>query len=421
MVRKAVLIIGGGPAGLMAAEVLAKAGHRVTLCDAMPSLGRKFLLAGKSGLNITHSEPYERFRARFGEANAHLAAALDCFTPDDVRAWAQDLGTSTFVGSSGRVFPTVMKASPLLRAWLKRLQAEGVILLTRHRFLRFDAGVPILATPEGEMPRPADAVLLALGGASWPRLGSDASWVDGLKAVGVPVAPFQPANCGFDIAWSDRFRQRFQGAPVKAVRATSAAGESQGEFVISRHGIEGSLVYAHAAALRDQLARDGQAALLLDLAPGRSERRIEDNLLRQPPKTSLSNRLRKAAGLDGVKVALFNECRSTARLAPSHAGAVSPQPHDGSTGSAADIAGLIKRLPLAVLRPRPIEEAISSAGGISWDGLDPNFMLRAMPGVFAAGEMLDWEAPTGGYLLTACLATGRAAGRGIDAWLTSRA
>ena len=421
MVRKAVLIIGGGPAGLMAAEVLAAAGHRVTVCEAMPSFGRKFLLAGKSGLNITHSEPYDRFRLRFGAANARLASALDGFAPTDVRAWALELGTETFIGSSGRVFPTVMKASPLLRAWLKRLQAAGVVLLPRHRFLRFDQGVPIFATPEGEMPQPADAVLLALGGASWPRLGSDAAWVDGLREKGVTIADFRPANCGFDVAWTERFRERFEGAPVKAVRALSAAGESQGEFVISRHGIEGSLVYAHAAALRDQLASDGRAAFLLDLAPGRSDRQIEDALLRQPSKTSLSNRLRKAAGLDGVKIALFNECRAMTRLASSDAGAGSPQLLDGSAASAADIARLVKSLPLPVLRPRPIEEAISSAGGLSWDGVDENYMLEAMPGVFAAGEMLDWEAPTGGYLLTACFATGRAAAHGIHDWLTSRA
>jgi uncharacterized flavoprotein (TIGR03862 family) len=366
----------------------------------MPTLGRKFLLAGKSGLNITHSEAYSRFRSRFGAANARLAAALDAFTPDDVRAWAAALGTETFTGTSGRVFPTVMKASPLLRAFLQQLTDKGVTLLPRHRWISLQDGKCLFATPEGERTIAADAVLLALGGASWPKLGSDAAWVQPLRQMGVEITDFQPANCGFDVAWSDGFRDRFAGEPVKSVTATSAAGTVSGEFVISRHGIEGSLVYAHSSVLRDQLVQTGSAVLTLDLAPGRDRDKIAAALSRLPSKVSLSNRLRKAAGIDGVKAALLREWADGADFA-----------------GAEPLAGRIKALPVPVLRPRPIAEAISSAGGICFDALDENYMLKALPGTFCAGEMIDWEAPTGGYLLTACFATGRAAGRGISAWL----
>ncbi|MFC3074003.1 TIGR03862 family flavoprotein [Shinella pollutisoli] len=395
-------IVGGGPAGLMAAEALSALGHAVTVLEAMPTVGRKFLLAGKSGLNLTHSEPYDRFVTRFGAAGERLRAALDAFTPEDLRAWAQGLGTETFVGSSGRVFPTVMKASPLLRAWRATLEAQGVTILTRHRWTGFSAAGLTIETPEGPRTFAFDAVLLALGGASWPRLGSDAAWVGRLEEKGVAVAPFRPANCGFDVGWSAHFAERFAGVPVKAVTARSAAGMVPGEFVVTRTGVEGSLVYAHAAALRDALERDGTATLLLDLAPGRSEARLARDLARPAGKASFSNRLRKAAGLDAVKTALLREClpQAAALAAPG-------------------LAAAVKALPLAVLRPRPIAEAISSAGGIRFCELDGNFMLKALPGVFAAGEMLDWEAPTGGYLLTACFATGRAAARGVDRWLGS--
>ncbi|WP_349508954.1 TIGR03862 family flavoprotein [Agrobacterium vitis] len=402
MTGKTVAIIGGGPAGLMAADSLSRAGLTVTIYEAMPTLARKFLLAGKSGLNITHSEEYARFSSRFGEAGRHLKAALDGFTPDDVRAWTAGLGTETFIGSSGRVFPRAMKASPLLRAWIKTLQDQGVMIRTRHRWTGFSENGYRFATPDGDVTVVTDAVVLALGGASWPRLGSDAAWVPWLRDIGVAVMDFRPANCGFDSAWSDMFRDRFAGEPVKSVAATSAAGQIQGEFVISRHGIEGSLIYAHAAALRDDLRLHGKAVLLLDLAPGKRLEKLAEDLARQPAKASFSTRLRKAASLDGVKAALLRE--------------VVP---DIANRDAASLAGLIKALPLPLLRPRPLAEAISSAGGIDWSGIDSSYMLVDRPGLFVAGEMLDWEAPTGGYLLTACLATGRAAAVGVIRWLTN--
>lgn len=400
MTARRITIIGGGPAGLMAAEQLSRAGHTVTVYEAMPTVARKFLLAGKSGLNITHAEPYERFVTRFGTAAQWLRPMLDGFTPQDVRDWADGLGTETFTGTSGRVFPKVMKASPLLRAWLKRLEAQGVAILTRHRWIGFDGNACRIDTPHGQETVEADAVLLALGGASWPRLGSDAVWVPWLQAQGVEVAPFRPANCGFDCAFTESFAERFAGEPVKSVTATSAAGTTQGEFVISRNGIEGSLIYAHAGALRDTLQKAGTATLVLDLAPGRTVDKLARDLERQDAKASFSNRLRKGTGLDGVKAALVRE------LAP-----------DANRLDARRLAEAIKALPLPVVSPRPIAEAISSAGGITFDSVDANLMLKALPGTFVAGEMLDWEAPTGGYLLTACLASGRSAARGIENWL----
>ncbi|WP_274532579.1 TIGR03862 family flavoprotein [Devosia sp. Root685] len=395
-----VAIIGGGPAGLMAAEVLADAGLAVTLFEAMPTVGRKLLMAGKSGLNLTHSEEHASLRARYGAALPSLQKALDAFTAEDFRNWCSSLGIETFVGSSGRVFPKAMKASPLLRAWLVRLAEKGVTIHTRHRWTGFDGAKLRLETPEGEKVFTFDAVLLALGGASWPKLGSDAAWVPWLAEKGVAMEPFQPANCGFDVDWSESFIERFAGSPLKSVTATSAAGTVPGEFVVTRWGIEGSLVYAHSAALRDTLAAGNPVTLDIDLMPGRSRERLAKDLARQPAKLSFSNRLRKGAGLDPVKVALLRECRP-----------------DANTLDPDALAAAIKSVPIRPLRPRPIAEVISSAGGVVFPALDEHYMLKALPGVFVAGEMLDWEAPTGGYLLTASFATGRAAAEGVVAYL----
>ncbi|MCM2477193.1 TIGR03862 family flavoprotein [Rhizobium sp. CG5] len=400
MTPKQIAIVGGGPAGLMAADILSAAGHRVTVYESMPTVGRKFLLAGKSGLNLTHSEDYDVFASRFGAAGARLRPALDGLPPEDIRAWAAALGTETFVGTSGRVFPKAMKASPLLRAWLARLESQGLVIRTRHRWTGWRNGALSFETPHGTLMIEPDATLLALGGASWPRLGSDAAWTAWLSARSIDIKAFRPANCGFDVAWSDLFRQRFAGAPIKSVTASSPAGTMSGEFVVTETGIEGSLVYAHAAALRDQLESSGQAALILDFVPGRTAERLEADLSRQDSKASFANRLRKGAGLDGVKAAMLRDIMPEAnRLQPDA------------------LAKRLKTLPLPVLRCRPIAEAISSAGGVAWAGVDERYMLKTAPGVFVAGEMLDWEAPTGGYLLTSCLATGKAAAIGIEAWL----
>ncbi|UYN98166.1 MAG: TIGR03862 family flavoprotein [Devosia sp.] len=390
---KRVIVIGGGPAGLMAAEAAAGAGAAVTVFDAMPTMGRKFLMAGKSGLNITHSEDMDRFVGRFGAAAPQLASALEQFDNRAVTDWCAGLGIETFTGSSGRVFPVAMKASPLLRNWLARLAETGVRFRPRHRWTGLEAGKLIFEGPDGAVRVPYDSVVLALGGASWPRLGSDAAWVELLRSWGVSVAPFRPANCGFEVRWSPIFAERFAGQPIKPVVATSAIGPLSGEFVVTGWGVEGSLIYHHAAALRDALERDGAAVLTLDLLPSRSRERIAGDLARQDRKVSFSNRLRKACGLDGARAGLVRE------LAPD-AAAMSPE----------DLAAALKALPLPVVSARPIAEAISSAGGVAWSSLGAQFALTAHPDIFVAGEMLDWEAPTGGYLLTACLATGRTAG-----------
>jgi uncharacterized flavoprotein (TIGR03862 family) len=387
----------------MAADTVAQAGHEVSVFEAKPTAARKFLMAGKSGLNLTHAESHEAFRTRFTPSPPLLQRAIDGFAGEDVRAWAAGLGIETFVGSSGRVFPTAMKGSPLLRAWLRRLDAQDVRIVTRHRWIGFEESDLAFETPDGIGRDRFDAVILALGGASWPRLGSDAAWVPWLVERGVAVTPFRPANCGFEVDWSEHFVTRFAGTPVKGVVATSARGDLAGEFVVSRYGVEGSLIYAHAMALRDELERAGRAALTLDLTPGRSAETLSRRLLGFDRKVSLSNRLRKGAGLDPVKVSLLREL----------AGAI-----DWSDGKA--VAAAIKGLVLPVTRPRPIAEAISSAGGVSWSAIDDRFMLESIPGVFVCGEMIDWEAPTGGYLLSACMATGRAAGEGAIGWLESQ-
>ncbi|KQM31139.1 NAD(FAD)-utilizing dehydrogenase [Rhizobium sp. Leaf68] len=395
MQRKQIAIIGGGPAGLMAAEELSTSDVDIAVYESMPTVARKFLMAGKSGLNITHGEDYARFTTRFGASEACLKSALDAFTPQMLRDWAEGLGQETFVGTSGRVFPKAMKGSPLLRAWLSRLTERGVAIKVRHRWVGLRNGALLFDTPDGKIEIKPDAVLLALGGASWPRLGSTGEWVQGLREAGVDVTDFQPANCGFDVAWSEHFRERFSGEPLKSVVTTSDAGRFEGEFVITRHGVEGALIYAHAAALRDSLREGRRTVLTIDLAPGRSEERVARDLARASSKDSFSNRLRKSVGLSPVKVALLRECASPQEM------------------SASELARLIKAVSVVVSAPRPIAEAISSAGGIRWESIDQNYMLKSLPGFFVAGEMLDWEATTGGYLLTACFATGKAAARGL--------
>ena len=401
-----VVVIGGGPAGLMAAEALVLGGARVDLFEAMPSVGRKFLLAGKGGLNITHAEPDDRFRARYGTRAAWIGPLLDGFGPQALRAWVHGLGVKTLVGTSGRVFPEEMKAAPLLRAWLHRLREAGVRFHVRHRWQGWgEAGALRFATPRGECCMQADAVVLALGGGSWARLGSNGAWVPTLAQHGVPIAPLRPANCGFNVAWSEHFRRRFAGQPVKSVALEfsgddGAAVRQVGEFVVTEYGVEGSLVYALSAQLRDQIATHGEAVVRLDLTPDRDRDRLRAELARPRAGRSLANHLRARAGIEGVKAGLLRELAAPAELADSERLAVA-----------------IKALPLRLLAPRPLEEAISSAGGVAFEALDAQLMIRSLPGVFCAGEMLDWEAPTGGYLLTACFASGRRAGAGALAWL----
>ena len=400
-----VAIIGGGPAGLMAAEQMAAVdGLKVDIFDAMPSFGRKFLMAGKGGMNITHSEPMSVFVGRYGTRKTVIAPLLETFGPQQLREWIGGLGIETFVGSSGRVFPSEMKAAPLLRAWLHRLRGAGVRFHVRHRWLGWAAdGALRFATPEGEKALAFDAVILALGGGSWARLGSDGAWVPVLAERDIPLAPLQPANCGFDVAWSAHFSERFAGQPVKPVVASVAGRRQQGEFNITASGIEGGLVYALSAPLRDALATEGRAVLHLDLAPGRTLARLAADLAHPRGRDSLANHLRRRAGIEGVKAGLVRELLPPKTLT-----------------AAAQLAAAIKHLPLPVTAARPIDEAISTAGGVAFEALDERLMLRALPGVFCAGEMLDWEAPTGGYLLTACFATGRAAGLGACAWLAQK-
>ncbi|AMP04540.1 TIGR03862 family flavoprotein [Collimonas pratensis] len=404
-----VAIIGGGPAGLMAAEVLAAGGVQVDVYDAMPSVGRKFLLAGKGGMNLTHSEPYPAFLSRYGARRPQIAPMLDQFGPDALRAWVQELGIDTFVGSSGRVFPTDMKAAPLLRAWLHRLRQAGVRFHMRHRWLGWDQHDALrFETPLGEQSVKADAIVLALGGGSWARLGSDAKWVPLLEQRAVQIAPLLPSNCGFDVGWSEYFRSRFAGQHLKSVAILSgdADGEQppprkQGEFVVTADGIEGSLVYALSAGLRDSIAAGNAGTTIhIDLLPDWPLQRVIDEVARPRGARSWSSHLQSRLGLKGVKTGLLRE------LVPP-ADFIEPL----------RLAHAIKALPLTLLAPRPIDEAISSAGGVAFDGMDQQLMLKALPGVFCAGEMLDWEAPTGGYLLTACLASGRVAGHGVLNWL----
>ncbi len=412
-----VLVIGGGPAGLMTAEVLSAAGVAVELFDAMPSVGRKFLLAGKGGLNLTHSEPIDRFDNRFGVRQAELAPLLHAFGPAALRDWASALGVSTFVGSSGRIFPTDMKAAPLLRGWLQRLRHPvsglGVRFHMRHRWTGALAQSDVtgftlvFATPMGQVEVTGDAVVLALGGASWARLGSDGAWVPNLLAFGVSVAPLLPSNCGFDRAggWSPFFRDRFAGQPFKsvAIGVTPPSGPAfrrKGEFVATATGVEGSLIYAASSLLREGILENGRAEFKLDLLPDMREARVAAEVSHPRGSRSLSSHLKSRLGLDGIKMAVLHECLTKAQLQDSAA-----------------LATAIKALPIQLATPRPIDEAISSAGGVRFEALNTELMVDVLPGVFCAGEMLDWEAPTGGYLLTACFATGRRAGQGVLSWL----
>ncbi|WP_285357738.1 TIGR03862 family flavoprotein [Pseudomonas sp. lyk4-R2A-10] len=398
-----VAIIGGGPAGLMAAEVLSQGGVRVDLYDGMPSVGRKFLLAGVGGMNITHSEAWPAFLSRYAERAPNIAPLLRAFDADALCRWIHELGIETFIGSSGRVFPTDMKAAPLLRAWLKRLRDSGVVIHTRHRWLGWDEnGALRIDSPEGEKTLNPDATLLALGGGSWSRLGSDGAWMLPLEQRGVGLAPLQPSNCGFEVqAWSEVMVSKFAGAPLKNI----AIGLNDdvprlGECVITATGIEGSLIYALSAPIREAINVHGAATIHIDLLPGRPVDKLQAALSKPPGSRSMAKHLHSQVGIDGVKAALLRELTDAATFADP-----------------ALLARAIKALPLTLVKTRPLDEAISSAGGVTFEAMDERMMLKALPGVFCAGEMLDWEAPTGGYLLTACFASGRAAGLGMLDWL----
>lgn len=405
-----VAIIGGGPAGLMAAEVLSQsnANIRIDLYDAMPSLGRKFLMAGKGGMNISHAEPLEQLLPRYQHRKSVLAPLITAFGPEQIRDWMHTLGIESFVGSSGKIFPKDLKAAPLLRAWLHRLRAAGVRCHVRHQWLGWHEQQLLFHTPDGEKNIHADATILALGGASWPQLGSSGTWLPLLNERSVTTAPFQPANCGFNVNWSAHFQARFAGQPLKTVSltwtdSTGASNSRYGELLISANGIEGHLIYQCAAALRESINKQGPITVHLDLLPQQSEAQLQSKLAKARGKNSLANHLRKQLGIDGLKAALLRECLSKEEF------------NDTTL-----LAKNIKALPLTLISPRPIEEAISSAGGVLFEALDENLMAKALPGVFFAGEMLDWEAPTGGYLLTACFATGHAAATGTLVWLAKQ-
>jgi len=401
------VVIGGGPAGLMAAEALAQQGLAVQVFDAMPSVGRKFLLAGVGGMNITHSEPYPQFVARYAERQDAIGRLLQGFDADALRQWIHGLGIETFVGTSGRVFPTDMKAAPLLRAWLKRLRDSGVVIHTRHRWLGWNAdGSLRLAYPQGELSVKADVLVLALGGGSWARLGSDGAWQPLLAERAVDISPLQASNCGFEVAgWSELLKGKFAGAPLKNI-AMSVPGKAprKGEFILTAQGVEGSLVYAWSAPLREAINQEGQATLLLDLLPDKPVDKVAQALAKPRGSRSMAKHLHSQLGIDGVKAALLRELTDQATFADMAA-----------------LARAIKALPITLVRTRPLDEAISSAGGVRFEGLDEGLMVKGMPGVFCAGEMLDWEAPTGGYLLTACFASGLRAGRAAADWLARSA
>ncbi len=404
-----VAIVGAGPAGLMAADVISAAGGaRVTLYDRMPTVGRKFLMAGRGGLNLTHGEDLEAFLARYGSRAPHLRAAIEAFPPSAVQTWCENLGQPTFIGSSGRVFPKAMKTSPLLRAWLKLLGERGVEQRTRHRWIGWDdAGQLVFETPDERRTVEADAVVLALGGASWPGLGSDGSWIAPLQKAGIAVAPLVPSNCGFLVAWSPVMRERFQGEPLKRIAITHGSETVRGEAILTASGIEGGAIYALSGPIRDAILSSGETTVSIDLRPDVRNEIIKRALEQGPGKQSFSSFIRKAAQLSPVAIGLLQE---HARAAATPLAKMTPTA----------LAALIKALPLRLTGIAAITRAISSAGGIAFDDVQPNFMLARRPGVFVAGEMLDWEAPTGGYLLQACFSTGAAAGRGVLDWLQAR-
>jgi uncharacterized flavoprotein (TIGR03862 family) len=405
-----IAIIGGGPAGLMAAEVAVAGGAQVHLYDAMASVGRKFLLAGKGGLNLTHSEPLEPFLSRYGPRRPQLAPLIETFGPEALRQWARGLGVETFVGTSGRIFPSDLKSAPLLRSWLRRLRQAGVQFHVRHRWRGWDEqGCLRFTSPGGTQAVSYDAAILALGGGSWPKLGSDGGWVPLLAERKVPITPLQPANCGFDVKWTDHFRSKFAGQPVKSVGVIVKTTDDvvirrQGEFVITETGLEGGLIYAVSAHLRDVLAAKGVATVRLDLSPDRDVKRLIKDLSQPRGKRTMATHLERRAGIAGVKAGLLRE------IVPKE-----------EFNDPVRVAAAIKSLPVRLLSARPLEEAISTAGGVAFKAPDARLTIRSLPGVFCAGEMLDWEAPTGGYLLTACFASGRAAGAGALTWLEQRA
>lgn len=397
---KTVAIIGGGPAGLMAAEVISAQGIHVDVYEAMPSVGRKFLMAGKSGLNITHSEPFDRFVSRYGERRLQLESLLNKFGAEQLCAWVHGLGVQTFTGTSGRVFPVQMKASPLLRAWMRRLNASGVSFHLRHKLTAISPDRSLhIDTPDGHITVHADAVILALGGGSWCRLGSDGAWVEWLRKAGVGVESLRPSNCGFDVNWSPVFREKYEGHPVKSVVLSKGGFRQQGEFVITEAGVEGSLIYAASAILRDEIGARGSTVMHLDLAPDKTEGQLHERLSRPRGSRSMASHLEKTVGIKGVKAGLLREFVPKEEFTESR------------------LAFYIKKLPVKLIATGPLDKAISTAGGVSFDSLDEHLMLKNLPGVFCAGEMLDWEAPTGGYLLTACFSSGYAAGQGLVQWL----
>ena len=402
---KTVAVIGGGPAGLMAAEVLSQHNVRVDVYEAKPSIGRKFLIAGKGGLNVTHSEPFETLAARYGSRSERIRPLLEAFNPDDVRAWCHELGIETFVGPTGRVFPKGMKAFPILQRWIQRLRDRGIHFQTRHRWQGWNPdGSLLFETLDGRNSVRADAVILALGGASWPKLGSDGAWVPLLRRQGFDVAPLQPSNCGFDVSWSAHFRERFAGEPLKSVvlKFTNSAGETfqrQGSCVITKEGLEGSLIYAASALIRDEITTHGSTTMTFDLAPDYTLKKLIERLSVPRGSRTVSSHLRRRVNIKGVEAGLLREFAADSLTDPTR------------------LAQAIKALPIPIIAARPVAESISTAGGVRFESLNEWMMVKSQPGLFCVGEMLDWEAPTGGYLLTACFASGRMAGQGALAWI----